>query len=58
MAAVRARRSLDEMDGWLPAWADQHLRTGAEMAERFARWPGAVETSGTRSARSWRSRSS
>ena len=43
MAAVRARRSLDEMDGWLPAWADAQLRTGEEMAQRFARWPGAVE---------------
>ena len=43
MAAVRARRSLPEMDGWLPSWADQQLRTGAEMAERFAHWPGAVE---------------
>jgi error-prone DNA polymerase len=43
MAAVRARRSLPEMDGWLPAWADQQLRTGEEMAQRFARWPGAVE---------------
>jgi error-prone DNA polymerase len=43
MAAVRARRSLPEMDGWLPSWADQMLRTGAEMAERFGRWPGAVE---------------
>jgi error-prone DNA polymerase len=43
MAAVRARRSLAELDGWLPAWADQQLRTGAEMTQRFARWPGAVE---------------
>ena len=43
MAAVRARSSLDEIDGWLPAWAGQHLRSGDEMAERFARWPGAVE---------------
>jgi error-prone DNA polymerase len=42
MAAVRARSSLDEIDGWLPAWSGQHLRTGAELAERFARWPGAV----------------
>ncbi|HVV75920.1 MAG TPA: error-prone DNA polymerase [Mycobacteriales bacterium] len=42
MAAVRARRSLDEIDGWLPAWADAHLRSGAELAERFARWPGVV----------------
>ncbi|HEY7048458.1 MAG TPA: error-prone DNA polymerase [Jatrophihabitantaceae bacterium] len=43
VAAVRARSSLDEMDGWLPAWADQHLRSGAEMAERFKRWPDAIE---------------
>jgi error-prone DNA polymerase len=43
MAAVRARTSLDELDGWLPAWAGQHLRSGAEMSARFARWPGAVE---------------
>ncbi len=43
LAAIRARRSLDEMDGWLPAAATAHLRSGAEMAERFARWPGAVQ---------------
>ncbi len=40
LAAVRARRSLDEMDGWLPAGAGAHLRSGAEQARRFARWPG------------------
>ncbi|TFV99119.1 error-prone DNA polymerase [Leifsonia flava] len=43
LAAVRARRSLDEMDGWLPAADGAHLRSGAEMAVRFARFPGAVE---------------
>jgi error-prone DNA polymerase len=43
LAAVRARSSLDDIDGWLPSWAGQHLRSGAEMAARFARWPGAVE---------------
>ncbi|TAL40856.1 MAG: error-prone DNA polymerase [Salinibacterium sp.] len=43
LAAVRARRSLDEMDGWLPASGSAHLRSGAEMAERFARYPGAIE---------------
>ncbi|HET6878469.1 MAG TPA: error-prone DNA polymerase, partial [Jatrophihabitans sp.] len=43
MAAVRARSSLDELDGWLPSWSGQHLRSGEEMAARFARWPGAVE---------------
>ncbi|MBE7189939.1 PHP domain-containing protein, partial [Jatrophihabitans endophyticus] len=43
MAAVRARSSLDELDGWLPAWSGQHLRSGDEMAARFARWPSAVQ---------------
>jgi error-prone DNA polymerase len=43
LAAVRARSSLDELDGWLPAWSDAHLRDGDEMAARFARWPGVVE---------------
>lgn len=42
VAAVRARRGMDELDGWLPAHAAAHLRSGAEMAERFARYPGAV----------------
>ena len=41
MAAVRARRSLDEIDGWLPP-AGRHLRSGAEQATRFARYPGVV----------------
>ena len=43
LAAVRARRSLDDMDGWLPA-SVSHLRSGAEQRDRFARYPGAVET--------------
>ncbi len=43
LAAVRARRSLDELDPWLPAAATAHLRSGAEMARRFARYPGVVE---------------
>jgi len=43
MAAVRARRSLDELDGWLPAGATASLRSGAEQARRFARYPGAVQ---------------
>ncbi|MEV4624158.1 error-prone DNA polymerase [Asanoa sp. NPDC049573] len=42
VAAVRARRSLDEIDPWLPAAATAHLRTGAEMAQRFAAYPGSV----------------
>jgi error-prone DNA polymerase len=42
---VRARRSLDDLDGWLPSAGSAHLRSGAEMAARFARYPGAVEFS-------------
>ncbi|MDQ6928177.1 MAG: error-prone DNA polymerase, partial [Actinomycetota bacterium] len=43
LAAVRARRSLDEIDPWLPAAATACLRSGAEQARRFARYPGVVE---------------
>ncbi len=42
LAAVRARRSLDELAGWLPAAGTGHLRSGAELATRFARYPGVV----------------
>ncbi len=42
MAAVRARRSLPEMDGWLPV-PGAHLRSGEEMARIFARYPGVIE---------------
>ena len=43
LAAVRARRSLDDADGWLPPAGTAYLRSGAEMAARFdARHPGAV----------------
>jgi error-prone DNA polymerase len=42
LAAVRARRSLDELDGWLPAAGTAHLRSGEEMARLFAAYPGAV----------------
>jgi error-prone DNA polymerase len=43
VAAVRARRSLAELDPWLPASAGAHLRSGAEQARRFERYPGTVE---------------
>ncbi len=43
MAAVRARRSLAEMDGWMTVTAGAHLRSGAEQARRFRRFPGVVE---------------
>ncbi|TAK70474.1 MAG: error-prone DNA polymerase [Actinomycetota bacterium] len=44
LAAVRARRSLDELDGWLPGAPAAHLRSGEDMAARFARYPQAVPT--------------
>ncbi len=44
MAAVRARRSLDEADPYLPPGSGAHLRSGAEMAQLFARYPAAVPT--------------
>jgi error-prone DNA polymerase len=43
LAAVRARRSLDELDPWLPAAAAAHLRSGLEQHQRFIRFPSAVE---------------
>ena len=43
LAAVRARRSLDDADGWMPPAPTAHLRSGAEQARRFARYPGVVE---------------
>ncbi len=44
MAAVRGRRSLDEADPFLPPGPGAHLRSGAEMAALFARYPTAVST--------------
>jgi error-prone DNA polymerase len=43
LAAVRARSSLDDMTGWLPANGTAHLRSGREMAARLARFPGVRE---------------
>ncbi|HYB88611.1 MAG TPA: error-prone DNA polymerase [Streptosporangiaceae bacterium] len=43
LAAVRARHSLDEMDGWLAASSAAYLRSGAEMAYRLRRYPGVAE---------------
>lgn len=42
LAAVRARRTLDDIDGWLPANSGACVRSGAEQARRFARYPGVV----------------
>ncbi|WP_282958510.1 error-prone DNA polymerase [Georgenia thermotolerans] len=44
LAATRARASLEEIDGWLPA-NPAHLRSGAEMAARHHRHPDAVAAS-------------
>ena len=42
LAAVRARRPLAELEGWLPAAPLSCLRSGAEQERRFTRWPGVV----------------
>ena len=43
LAAIRARRSLAEMDGWLAASGGAYLRSGPEMAARLRRYPGVRE---------------
>ncbi len=42
VAAIHANCALDDLDGCLPAAGTAFLRSGAEMAARFARYPGAV----------------
>ncbi len=42
MAAIRARQSLDSAAGWLAPLGGSHLRSGEEMARRFARYPEAL----------------
>ncbi len=42
-AAIRARRDLGTMDGWLPGSPAAHLRSAQEQHRRFHRYPGAVE---------------
>ncbi len=44
LAAVRARSSLDDLDGWLPGAPTTHLRSAAEMLARHPRHPQAVAT--------------
>ena len=43
MSAVRSKKTLEEIAGWLSAWAGQSLRSPAEQRRRFARYPGALE---------------
>jgi error-prone DNA polymerase len=42
LAAIRARSSLDEVDGWLAASGGGYLRSGPEVAARLRRYPGVV----------------
>ncbi len=46
LSAIRARQSLEEMEGWLSASPLAHLRSDAEQRRRFARWPGVVDRAG------------
>ncbi len=43
LAAIRARGSLAELDGWLAAPGGGYLRSAAEAAARLRRYPGVVE---------------
>jgi error-prone DNA polymerase len=43
LAAVRARSTLADLEGWLPSSATACLRGEAEQRRRFARWPGVVD---------------
>ena len=43
LAAIRARLSLAEMDGWLAASGSGYVRSSAEMAARLRRYPGVLE---------------
>ena len=46
LSALRARQSLEEMEGWLNASPLAHLRSDSEQRRRFARWPGVVDQAG------------
>jgi error-prone DNA polymerase len=43
LAAIRSRRPLAELEGWLPSAPTACLRGANEQLRRFARWPGVVE---------------
>lgn len=45
LSAVRARRSLDDIDGWLPASGHAFLRSGFEMQALFGRFDNAISRS-------------
>ncbi|NNF11366.1 MAG: error-prone DNA polymerase [Acidimicrobiia bacterium] len=44
LAAIGGRRDLDTADGFRPATDERYLKSPAEMARRFAPYPGAVPT--------------
>ena len=44
MSAIRSRRSLDQIDGWLPGNGSAHLRSGIEQRRWFSHYSGVVET--------------
>ena len=46
LSAIRARQSLEELQGWLAVSPLAHLRSDAEQRRRFARWPGVVDRAG------------
>jgi error-prone DNA polymerase len=46
LAAIRARRTLDEIEGWLGVAPTACLRGDSEQRRRFARWPGVVDAAG------------
>ena len=43
LAATRARRSLADLEGWLPPAPSACLRGAAEQVRRMRRWPGSVD---------------
>jgi len=43
LAAVRARRTVDEMEGWTSPAPVACLRSAAEQSRRFARFPGVTD---------------
>lgn len=45
VAGIRAKMTLDEIDGYLLGSHSAYLRSPAEQARRFARFPGLVEAS-------------
>jgi len=43
LAATRARRSLADLEGWLPPAPSARLRGATEQVRRMRRWPGSVD---------------